>query len=114
LDNPAKREGNWTEEYAEFHLLFTCFRSNYSIFSIILKKEELRKAALCFAYLKITPQEKACLAVMRVCIFIIMDIIAWELCITRLETIIFFSLHALNWADYTIYISEKLGIDTNL
>jgi len=50
---------------------------------------------------KSTPQEKACLAVLWVYIAII---IAWDLCITRLEALIFISLHALNWADYTINI----------
>jgi hypothetical protein len=57
---------------------------------------------------KITPQEKACLAVMRVCIFIIMDIIAWELDITWLEALIFISLHPQDWADYTMDKSEKM------
>jgi hypothetical protein len=39
-----------------------------------------------------------------------MDIIAGELCISRLEAIIFFSLHALDWADYTRYSGETARI----
>ncbi|MES0360507.1 MAG: hypothetical protein ABUK20_06295, partial [Anaerolineales bacterium] len=52
-----------------------------------------------------TPQEKACLAVHSVCIAIIIDM---DLCITRLEALIFISLYPVNWADYTIKIYLKI------
>lgn len=88
--------------------MLTCMRSNDFMSHKILKKEELHKAALCFAYLKKTLQEKACLAVLCVCIAIIIDIIAWDMCITGLEAFIFISLHALIWADYTINIYPEI------
>ena len=43
-----------------------------------------------------------------ICIAIIIDIIAWDLCITMLEALIFISLHALIWADYTINIYPEI------
>ena len=44
-----------------------------------------------------------------VCIaIIIIDIDDWDLCIIRLEALIFISLHPLNWADYTINSCLKI------
>jgi len=76
-----------------------------------LKKRRAALRSSSFLRIKnFTPQEKACLAVHCVCIAIIIDM---ELCITRLEALIFISLHPLNWADYTINnykekISERI------
>ena len=43
-----------------------------------------------------------------VCIAIIIDIIAWDLCITRLKALIFINSYPLNWADYTINIYPEI------
>lgn len=66
-------------------------------------KKELRKAALVCVMRKISPQEEVCLAVMRVCMAIIMDLCMG---IAKLEALDFIISFPFNWADYTTDIGN--------